>query len=101
MAKLKLFDEEKLREIVNEVFDDLVVNGLTVKECIGKQIPKKPYKTTDYTWGISREVDVCPSCDYYLNVYEWIETGHSNKKRITYCDRCGQAIDWSDTNEKQ
>lgn len=83
------------------------LNGFIKKECGGtpeecraaveKQIPKKPNKTIDSSWGIKKEVHVCPVCDYYLTEVHFIapQKIESNKK-ITYCEICGQAIDWSD-----
>ena len=64
-----------------------------------KQVPKKPNKAIDSSWGIRKEVHVCPACDYYLTEVHFIapQKIESNKK-ITYCETCGQAIDWSDEN---
>ena len=66
-------------------------------QALEKQIPKKPNKTIDSSWGIEKEVHVCPACDYYLTEVHFIapQKIESNKK-ITYCETCGQAIDWSD-----
>ena len=66
-------------------------------QALEKQIPKKPNKTIDSSWGIKKEVHVCPACDYYLTEVHFIaqQKIESNKK-ITYCETCGQAIDWSD-----
>ena len=66
-------------------------------KALEKQIPKKPNKTIDSSWGTKKEVHVCPVCDYYLTEVHFIEPQkiESNKK-ITYCETCGQAIDWSD-----
>ena len=72
----------------------------TLEECRTareKQIPKKPNKTIDSSWGVKKEVHTCPVCDYYLTEVHFIapQKIESNKK-ITYCETCGQAIDWSD-----
>lgn len=66
-------------------------------QALEKQIPKKPNKTIDSSWGTKKEAHVCPVCDYYLTEVHFIEPQkiESNKK-ITYCETCGQAIDWSD-----
>ena len=48
------------------------------KKALEKQIPKKPTKT--------RSEIVCPTCATLI--------GSS-----PYCRYCGQAIDWSDTND--
>lgn len=62
-----------------------------------KQIPKKPNTAIDSSWGIKKEVHVCPVCDCYLTEVHFIGVHkiESNKK-VTFCENCGQAIDWSD-----
>ena len=66
-------------------------------QALEKQIPKKPNKTIDSSWGVRKEAHTCPVCDYYLTEVHFItpQKIESNKK-ITYCETCGQAIDWSD-----
>lgn len=58
-----------------------------------RDIPKKPNETTDRTWGIPHRQAVCPNCDRYIGTTYFIGDG---KRKISYCDSCGQAIDWSD-----
>lgn len=55
-------------------------------------IPIKPKETTDRTWGIQSRQAVCPKCDYYLSNFVFL--GDGKGKRVTYCEHCGQAIDW-------
>lgn len=57
-----------------------------------RDIPIKPKETTDTAWGIPARQAVCPKCDYYLGHVAFL--GDYNGKRITYCETCGQAIDW-------
>lgn len=57
-----------------------------------KQIPKKAEWTVDGSWGVKSKQPVCPACDYYLTKFQFI--GDGEKK--TYCEYCGQAIDWSE-----
>ena len=66
-------------------------------KALEKQIPKKPNKTIDLSWRVRKEAHTCPVCDYYLTEVHFIapQKIESNKK-ITYCETCGQAIDWSD-----
>ena len=45
-----------------------------------KQIPKKVTKSA------------CPSCNRIFLFR------HGEKRKGDYCDNCGQALDWSDTN---
>lgn len=55
---------------------------------IEKQIPKKPIEHR-YPWCI------CPNCGgsvYVKHIQDHIQNGEQ-----TYCEHCGQAIDWSDT----
>ena len=55
---------------------------------IEKQIPKKPIED-EYRWA------VCPICGgsvYLSNIRD-----HILDKETTYCEHCGQALDWSDT----
>ena len=60
----------------NGVFE---VNGVDVNLAIQKQILKKPIFTED------KQFSLCPCCDM---------KGLTDKQK--YCDKCGQAIDWSD-----
>lgn len=54
--------------------------------------PMKPIETTDRAWGIPKKQAVCPKCEYYLGHVSFL--GDYKGKRITYCETCGQAIDW-------
>jgi rRNA maturation endonuclease Nob1 len=53
--------------------------GMTLKEAVEKQIPKKVTNA------------VCPSCNRIF-LFRYKET-----RKGDYCDECGQALDWSDT----
>lgn len=57
-----------------------------------RDIPVKPIETTDKAWGIPKRQAVCPKCDYYLGHIAFLDCYKG--KRITYCEVCGQAIDW-------
>ena len=76
--------------------DDYKANEMAI-QALEKQIPKKPNKTIDSSWGVKKEAHTCPVCDYYLTEVHFIapQKIESNKK-ITYCETCGHAIDWSD-----
>lgn len=54
--------------------------------------PMKPKETTDRAWGIPLRQAVCPKCDYYLGHVAFL--GDYKGKKVTYCETCGQAIDW-------
>ena len=53
-----------------------------------KRIPKKPIKE-EYPWAVC---SVCGGSVYLENVLE-----HIHNQETTYCEHCGQALDWSDT----
>lgn len=57
-----------------------------------RDTPIKPKETTDRAWGIPPKQAVCPKCDYYLGHVAYL--GDYKGKRVTYCETCGQAIDW-------
>ncbi len=60
---------------------------------IEKQIPKKPtYEGDGYDdkGNLIYDTAYCPTCDKEFEVYYY-----SGK----CCNECGQALDWSDTNE--
>lgn len=76
--------------------EDYEANAMAIK-ALEKQIPKKPNKAIDSSWGIKKEVHVCPVCDYYLTKVHFIAPQKIEpNKQITYCEKCGQAIDWSE-----
>ena len=52
---------------------------------IDKQIPKKPIEKSPWTYH-------CPNCDSKKVEEVFIE-------RFRYCPDCGQALDWSDTDD--
>lgn len=63
-------------------------------DAIDKQIPKKTIankvkaekvKVGNVWWGKGTTIHKCPICDEYA--------GRTSK----YCNQCGQALDWSDT----
>ena len=62
-----------------------------------RDTPMKPIETHDKAWGIPSKQAVCPKCDYYLGHVAFL--GDYKGKRITYCETCGQAIDWSEWEE--
>ena len=57
-----------------------------------RDIPIKPNETTDRAWGIPKKQAVCPKCDCYLGHMAFL--GDGKGKKVTYCETCGQAIDW-------
>lgn len=58
------------------------------KEALEKQIPKK-YVDGRYPWA------TCPTCGGSINTE--IVQEHIQNCETSYCEHCGQAIDWSET----
>lgn len=85
--------KDALREVLRQVYrntDDFEMR--ISKECykliieaLEKQIPKKPIFESEQTspFGVD-DVPYCPSCRCDL-------------PEVSYCEKCGQALDWSDT----
>lgn len=60
--------------------------GMTLKEAVEKQIPKKPKITIHGTTGYSTK-EFCPVCNAMV---------HGN-----YCWNCGQALNWKEVQEDE
>lgn len=58
---------------------EVIEDAEYILDAIEKQIPKKAYKHKE-------DYYVCPNCDCQIT-WQWFES---------YCEHCGQAIDWSD-----
>lgn len=84
MAKAFNFDE-LIKSGVNQAMEECELTiGMTLKEAVEKQIPKKANisikGTTDYNTSVH-----CPTCHKML-------TGI----KPHYCSECGQALDWGE-----
>ena len=85
---MKLDSDKAIKDGVEQAMRECELTiGMTLKEAVEKQIPKKPIKI-DETYNPERqEWDCdyeCPSCG---NPYA----------DDSYCSCCGQALDWSDS----
>ena len=58
-----------------------------------RDIPIRPIEVTDRAWSVIGKQAACPTCDYYLGTVAFIGATYKDK-RVTYCEMCGQAIDW-------
>lgn len=56
-------------------------------EVLEKQIPKKPIGGFDFA---NNEYKICCDCSAIVQDGEW---------RADYCPDCGQALDWSETDD--
>ena len=83
--------QEAIKYIEQHNHIDDVVKDMAI-EALEKQIPKKVEYGTDKSWGIAKEVPVCPVCDSFLMQTYFIGNG----EKTTYCDHCGHKIQWGD-----
>lgn len=97
-------DEGEITPEEFEKFHDLLDRVLPVEQVDKRDTPIPPNTTIDPTWGIKHKHPVCPNCDYYLPIVHFFplsEDASEDAKRITYCEECGQAIDWRGFNYEQ
>ena len=68
-------------------------------EALEKQMPKKPNYVPDddtcvyYHWE-------CPECGNYYSYSIRKTFGVLYNNSVSYCSRCGQALNWSDDNDE-
>lgn len=58
------------------------------EEALDKQIPQRPINLSNAPLDAYCAIFRCPRCKGRLKI----------KSKGAYCDKCGQAIDWSDDN---
>jgi hypothetical protein len=78
--------------IANENGIAITLNEQAIIDALKKQIPKKPVNKTKHDNSTAKHYEncnivVCPLCNGRLKL----------KSKGKYCDKCGQALDWSDT----
>ena len=76
--------QEALEILCKGIAPNPTANNECIKLCkqaLEKQIPKKPF----VPWDSLNKTPYCPNCEE--NVWGC----------DAYCDHCGQALDWSDT----
>lgn len=71
--------------VENGIETKIVLNEKNVAAALKKQIPQKPIDD-GYPWAI------CPACGGSI----WLENvlEHIHCEETSYCEHCGQAIDW-------
>lgn len=101
IRRLKQMEKDALHNSMGQI--SLDGRHIEIKlgiEALEKQVPKKPNKAIDSSWGIKKEIHVCPICDYYLTEVHFIGFHKvEENKKITFCETCGQAIDWGNHDE--
>ena len=83
-----ILGEIKEIAIENGIKTEYVLNEKGIINALKKQIPKKVIDDR-YPWCI------CPNCNGSVYVKQIQE--HIQNKETTYCEHCGQALDWSVT----
>lgn len=73
--------ESNITYVSNKEMAELAISALK------KQIPKKVKNIEEKTYVL---IGICPNCQVKLN----------NIISHDYCEECGQAIDWSEANDK-
>ena len=68
--------------------DGIIECRETCHKALEKQIPRKPIENR-YPWVI------CPACGGSVYIDKVQE--HIRNNENTYCEHCGQALDWSDS----
>lgn len=83
--------EEMMQEAFRNALDSIVIetNGMTLNECVRKQIPMKPVSGYDYIEDVKVNTMECPVCQYHDCDLE-----DSNDMKCNYCPNCGQKLDW-------
>ena len=91
-----IFMEIKDIAIENGIKTEYVLNEKAIINALEKQIPKKPtphkvepieapIKIGNANWGKGTTIYKCPNCNEFIS------------RTYDYCYKCGQALDWSDT----
>lgn len=73
--------------IENGIETKFILNEKAIVSALKKQIPKKPIDDR-FPWCI------CPNCKGSVYLKQIQE--HIGNEETTYCEHCGQALDWRD-----
>lgn len=82
-------EDERKRKLMLKKYDaiDIAIKALE------KQIPKKVGKMKETDYGSPY---YCPECEAEIIPVEFFNTdGSEPEEKVSYCWKCGQAIDWS------
>lgn len=84
---MKLDFEKAVKDGVDQAMREYELTiGMTVKEAVEKQIPKKVVFVPDAC--------LCPRCGFdMMGVYDFVER---DTKDPSFCPNCGQKLDWGD-----
>jgi hypothetical protein len=91
-----ILGEIKQKAIENGIKTEYVLNEKAIISALEKQIPKKPTPQIvkggkrligNGWWCEGTTVYKCPNCNEFIS------------RTYDYCYKCGQALDWGDTND--
>ena len=90
--------EEAVKQGVDQAMKDYELTiGMTLKEAVEKQIPKRPIDVYDHYLAETNDYDYtsfnCPYCGEELTFDEY----HQPK----FCPNCGQKLDWRENNDSE
>ena len=84
--------------LTQDAFDELKQRASAHPD---RDIPIKPAEATETYCGRCVRAAVCPKCDYHLGRVYFLSDGHDiGVRQISYCETCGQAIDWSEWEDE-
>ena len=88
--------EEAVRQGVDQAMKECELTiGMTLKEAVEKQIPKKPINVYDHYLAETNEYNYttaeCPCCGEDFAIDEYY--------RVNFCPNCGQKLDWRENND--
>lgn len=86
--------EQAIKDGVEQAMKECELTiGMTLKECVERQIAKKPDiegDGYDEKGELIYDTGYCPTCRHEFEVYY---------DATKYCPNCGQHLDWSETEE--
>lgn len=90
----RIVDEESISEFAEWLDEYELSIGMTLKEAVEKQIPKKPHEG-HYEQGDEKPY-IKYSCPNKCRVELYPVTKENYAYQHDYCPKCGQKLDWSE-----
>lgn len=91
---MKLDLEKTIKESVDRAMKEYELTiGMTLKECVERQIAKKPDiegDGYDENGELIYDTGFCPNCRHEFEIYY---------DATKYCPNCGQKLDWSNVKD--
>ena len=89
---IKITEEMMQRAMENALASFKTEIGMTIKECVEKQVAKKPsFEGDGYADGqLVYDTWICPCCEKKYEV---------DYEEYDFCPNCGQKIDWKEDGD--